>query len=313
MSTQAYIIPRRNDIAGLGVQITDLFPNTSLRMPIPSPSNVFGVHPGQDVENPGQTHYVGACIDAPGTTVTNGALYISGSKSTLLAAEAASSDTTGGGANSRSAVATTMGLAAYLRERVAKDPGGANLFLPYANANTVAGEIRTRIESGGAVDATYINARLVAAAGGATALTGGSSFGSVNDIMRILSGEVYISPQYTIVANNVPNFIGLAARNALVAAQASVATGKTFVTKGHFLTSLENGYIGRPVLVKTGYLLASAGAGQIAGFASAKALINPAFSYGGAGTALTISGAHIAATGIQSFMAVYTDTGVKLA
>lgn len=292
MANRIFIIPRRNDLEGMNVQVTDLWPNTSQKNSV--------------LDGEGQTHYVGACPDAPGATITYGTAYVRGSKSTTLTANPSAMGTTGGANDCTALDATVLGLAAYLRERVAKDPGGANLLLPFANANTVAGELRTRAEAGGDLDATYINARLVAAAGGATALDGGGSFGSVLDILRILSGETYISPQYTIISDGV-NFLGLAGRDILVTAQLA---GKTFLSEGHFLTPLEAGYVGRPTMINTGFAKASVAAGQLHYFAQdTMAVTNPAFTYGASGTAQDIAGNAIPATGVQAFLRVYSQTG----
>ena len=297
MANRVFIVPRRNDLNGMNVQITDLWPNTSQKNDV--------------LDGEGQTHYVGSCVDTAGATVVNGTSYVSGSRNTTLASNPAAADTTGGGNDCTALSSTVMGLAAYLRERVAKDPGGANLVMPFANANTVAGEILTRVEAGGAIDATYINSRLAAAAGGATSLTGGLSFGTVLDILRICSGETYLSPQYTVITDGV-NFIGTAARQILVGAQVTGVTGLTFAVQGHFLTASEVGFSGRPTLTKTGILLASAGAGQLHHFAQSTMVVtNPLFTYG-SGTAKTIAGVAIAAGGAHSILAVYDHIGVKI-
>lgn len=301
MANRVFIIPRRNDLNGMNVQITDLWPNTSQK------NNVL--------DGEGQTHYIDACPDTAGATYVNGAVYVSGPKTTLLAANPVISDTTGGGNDCYAPAATSLGLASYLRERVAKDPGGANTFLTFANANTIAAAIRTAAEAGAALDLAAINVLLAATGGAGTELTnaGGSrSFGTVLDIMRILSGETYLSPQYTIITDAVPNFLDEAARDVLVAAQVPIVTGKTFVSKGHFLASTEPGFVNRPILARTGYVLASIGAGQLSHVGTAAAFLNNDFTYGAAGTALDIAGNHIAATGSHAIAHVYTDTGVCL-
>ena len=301
MATRIYFLPQRNDLDGMNVQVLDLKPNTSQK----------GLLDGE-----GQTHYIGACLDAPDVTKTNGNAFLAGSRSTLLDANPASSDTTGGGADSYSTATATFGLAAYLRERVAKDPGGANTYLTYANANTIAAAIRSAASAGTALTLTAINALLVATAGGATELTnaGGSrSFGTVEDILRILSGETYRSPIYTIVSDHTPHFLTLASRQTLVAAQATGTTGLTFVASGAFLTSLENGYSGRPVIAGTGILMASIGAGQLKALASDIVLKNPLFTYGSGGTAYDINGtSHIGDNGDWPATFCYDNQGNPL-
>ena len=297
MANRVYIIPRRNDLDGIGVQLTDLSPNTSQKN---------GVLSGE-----GQTHYVGSCPDAPGATVVSGTAFVSGSRSTTLLTNPVEGDTTGNGADNFAPATTTFGLAAYIRERVQKATNGH--FLTVANANNIAAAIRTSVESSSALTAPAISA-LCNAEDLGSSLTADPSFGTVDDILRILSGEVYVSPRYTLITDDTQTFINKAARDVLVAAQISGVTNKVFVSTGHFLTSLDKGFVGRPTLANTGYLLASVGVGQIYTFtATALPNLNPAFTYGAAGTALDMAGGHIPATGKQKFFAVYTNTGVKLA
>lgn len=299
MANRIYIIPRRNDLEGMNVQVTDLWPNTSQKNGV--------------LDGAGQTCYVGACADSPGLTVVHGTEYVRGSKSTTLAVNPVIDDTTGGGNDCYAPVATTLGLAAYLRERVQKGgPGGS--FLTFANANTIAAAIRTAAEAGSSLNLAAIDALLAATGGAGTELTsagGSTSFGTVEDILRILSGEVYISPQYTIITDAAPIFLNEADRDALVTAQAVGANGgTTFVSKGHFLTSLEPGYVGRPTLISTGFLRSSAAVGQLAHFAQGTMVItNPAFTYGTGGTALDIAGNEIPATGVHAFLHLYDASG----
>lgn len=297
MANRVFIIPRRNDLGGMNAQVTDLWPNTSQRNSV--------------LDGAGQTHYVGACPDAPGSTVVQGVTYVRGSKSTSLAVNPVADDTTGGGADCRAPATTTLGLAAYIRERVQAATSGS--FLTFANANTIAANLRTEAEAGNALTLAAINV-VIAAEDAGSALTADPSFGSVEDILRILSGETYISPQYTIICDDAgPTFLNEASRDALVAAQLSAVTGKTFVSKGHFLTSLENGYVGRPTLMSTGTLLASANVGQLHAFAQGTMVAtNPAFVYGAGGTALDIAGNVIPTTGVHAFLRLYQVDGTKV-
>lgn len=299
MANRIYIIPRRNDLAGMNVQVTDLSPNTSQRNSV--------------LDGEGQTHYVGACPDAPGATITYGTAYVSGSKSTSLAVNPVIDDTTGGANDCYAPVSTTLGLAAYLRERVQKTGVGGS-FLTFANANTIAAAIRTAAEAGSSLNLAAIDASLAATGGAGTELTaagGSASFGTVEDILRILSGETYISPQYTIITNAVSVFLNEANRNVLVAAQSIGANGgTTFLSKGHFLTSLEAGYVGRPTLIHTGFAKASVAVGQLHYFAQDTMVVtNPAFVYGAGGTAQDIAGNAIPATGVHAFLRIYSKTG----
>jgi len=201
-------------------------------------------------------------------------------------------------------------LAAYIRERVQKDTDGS--FLTFADANTIAANLRTEAEAGKALTLAAINV-VIAAVDVGSALTVDPSFGAVEDILRILSGETYISPQYAIITSAVPTFLNEADRNTLVAAQNVGSNGgTTFVAKGHFLTSLEHGYVGRPTLVDSGILRASAAAGQLAHLASDLVAINPLFTYGAGGTASDIAGNAIPVTGSHAFLYVYDKSGNRI-
>lgn len=308
MANRIFIIPLRNDLDGMGVQVTDLWPNTSQRNGV--------------LDGPGQTCYIGACPDAPGTTQVSGATYVRGSKSTTLAANPVADDTTGGGDDVVAPVTTTLGLAAYIRERVENAGGGD--FIALADANTMAASIRTAALAGDSLTEPAISALLDAVVGG-TGLIAGYSFGTVEDILRILSGETYISPQYTIIGDQTNAFLGETDRDVLVAAQlVGLNGGITFRSKGHFLTSLETGYVGRPTIAKTGIALASLGVGQLQGFSSStQILVNPAFVYGTGGTAVNIVGAAIPVTtplyvtpptilGQHAFLNAYDQDGTRL-
>lgn len=294
MANRIFVVPMRNDLDGMGIQVTDLWPNTSQKN---------GVLDGQ-----GQTFYIGSCPDTPGSTVTSGASYVRGSKSTTLAANPVADDTTGGGNDVTAPVATTLGLAAYIRERVENAGGGD--FIALADANDMAASIRTAAVAGDSLTEPAISALLAAVVGG-TGLIAGDSFGSVEDILRILSGETYISPQYTIIGDHTNAFLGEAARDVLVAAQSVPGNGGvTFRSKGHFLTSTEAGFVGRPTIAKTGIALSSIGAGQLHGFnQSTNSLLNPLFTYGSGGTAKDISGIVIPTTGVHSFVGFYDNLG----
>jgi len=295
MASQIFIIPRRNDLEGMGVQLTDLWPNTSQKN---------GIYDGA-----GQTHYVGSGVAAPGATKVNGNDFVSGSLNTLLTAAnaPAASDTTGGGADSWATTVARFGLAAYLQERVQKATTGS--FLTTANAIAAASAIEAAADAGASLTLASINV-LLAAVDAGTGLATGTSFGSVTDILRILSGEIYRSPRYTILTDVGPTFLNQASRAALVDAQLSSTTGKVFVGEGAFLTSLDHGFQGRPVLARTGIVAASNGAGQIHGFKSAHVILNPAFTYGAAGNAYTLAGVNIPASGSAPVLRVYDSTGI---
>jgi hypothetical protein len=246
MADRAYIIPLRNDLAGAGVYLR-LAPIAGQKS-----STYDGEH---------QDCYVRYGIDVPGTTTTAHGAYVSGSLSTTPLAALVVVDTDGNMVNDASVTANPeFGLAAYLQERVTN---AVNEPLPLAECARAVREIQALLVDGADLAAKGINDAISEAvkaiASGVAdtySLTGGDSFGTVQDVMRILSGEAYKTPEDTIIADQANVFLGLAARGVLVAA-AIVAGNTQYGTLGAFLESDEPGYRPMPELVPTGSLKAS--------------------------------------------------------
>lgn len=318
--SHAYVIPVRTDCPGAGLQVLDLVPNTSQKNSI--------------YDGPGQTFYLHGA-DCPYTTVVNGDAYVSGSRMTVLdttADDATVQDTTGGGNNVRATAHAQFGLAAYLRERV--QPGGLGLAtadrMAPSDAQTLAVAIMSRVWNGLDIALADINTVLCTGAFGGTAstdLTGtgtSRSFGTVEDILRILSGEVYETPRYTIITNIVGGpayqFQTLAQRNVFVAAQVTATTGKTFVSTGHFLTRSEAGFVDIAQIALTGEVLASAGAGYLSKGKGACTFKNPSFAYSlaeatsmGKHPAVRWDGVLVPTTGYTAHLCrTYSNLGVAL-
>lgn len=312
MADRIYIIPRRNDLPGVGLNLVDLKPNAGQQ------SRIYdGEH---------QNVYVAESIDPAGTTVVDGLVYLSGSKNTTLAADAVADDTTGGGNDVTAVQATTFGLAAYLKDRVhrAGIAAAANGEFAFGECNAAAALILADVEAGVSLNLARINVHLAATVAN-TDLTGASgfskSFGSVDDIMRILSGEVYRLPALTIIENVGGQFRNLAERQALVAAQtpAQVASQGQFFASGSFLEDGEPGYQARPVLVRTGALNASLLNGVLSHYKQNVTVLNTTnFAYTAADVrawkprAVDITGTAIPATGIHPAVAVYLNDGTVL-
>lgn len=257
MASRIFVIPRRSDLRDMSVQVLDLQPNTSQK--------------NNNLAGDGQTHYVARGYDWPGTTVANGTAYVSGSRLTVPILALVADDTTGGGNDVTATPATEFGVLAYLRERV--QPGGVALatapaMTPGNAVLQVAGLFALLYDPATAFSLANVNAVLsnVALGGvantdldGAAALS--RSFGSLTDLLRMFSGETYRAPQYTIVENVANQFLTLAARDVLVAAQVTGTTGQTFVSSGGFLDADEAGYQGIPVTADSDYLRGSLQAG----------------------------------------------------
>lgn len=308
MANRVFIIPRRMDFSGMCVQVLDLFPNTSQK--------------NSNLDGQGQTHYLGPCLDYPGTTTTRGDSYAGGSLNTLLATvpdAVANMDTTGGGDDVDATPTATFGLAAYIRDRVQSGvPGGAGASITVANANLMANAIKARVDAGSALTLAGINTALQTV----TALTelrsdttGSICFGQVSDILRILAGEIYCCPRYTIVATQAHAWQTLAQRLVLVAAQLTNVTGLTFQPSGNFLSSTMSGYRYLPLLARTGEMNGSIVAGYLSKYGQEMTFLNPAFAYAAADVtdehlrAYDIAGVAIPSTGIKEGVRVYDSTG----
>jgi hypothetical protein len=271
----------------------------------------------------GQTHYLTYSYDFPGTTELRAGAFCGGSLNTSPIADAAADDTTGGGNDVLSTPEATYGLPGYLRERV--HPGGitsatAGRMTP-GDAVTLAADIAAEVASGGALTLAAINAILVGGTGG-TANTdldgaGGTSksFGSVEDILRMLAGETYKTPQDTIICNLANEFRSEAERDALVGAQDTATTGKTFVSKGYFVVPGEPGYRNTHTYFQTGALNGSIGGGWLAAHKLSVTFRNPVFAYEASAVtperlrAYAIDGTVIPTTGASPVVAIYDFDG----
>lgn len=317
MTGQAFVIPRRTDLAGSGLLLSDLWPYSSQRNGTYDPV--------------GQTFYLGSCLDLAGPTLRQGDSYAGGSLNTLLTAadDTAAMSTIDETTNNVLGTQTAcLGLAAYLRERVQPgglaDPLAGRMTWGHANAQATA--IANRVEMGLALSLSGINTVLCDPAAGGTAGTeltgdgGSKSFGTVEDILRLLSGEVYASPRYIIVCNVSNQFRSLAERTTLVAAQDWEDNGgHTFVTNGHFLDSTEPGYRCRPYAARNTAFEVSCSSGQIAHLKQLLTLVNPVFAYTavevsdtGKIRASTIAGNPLPETGQHPALAVYDSDGSLL-
>lgn len=306
MANRAFIIPRRLDLSGVGLQVVDLVPNTSQK------NSVY--------DGDGQSGYLKFACDRPGATVVSGNSYVSGSLTSTPVNALAVDDTTGNGNDCSRTGAAQFGLSAYLRERVNADPGGANDPLTPAEALAAAVALMLRAYNGQSLTLADINAALVATGAGAnTQLVGGTngsiSFGTVVEVLRLLSGEAYVVKAKTIVADQNTVFIDLAARAALVAN--SVPAQGTFFAQGAFVARGSAGFRDIKPLALTSAVRSSAHEGRLSHLNGAHTLkvLNPNFAYTAAAVkawaprATTISGANIAATGVDKVCVVYDQAG----
>jgi len=216
MPNRAYIIPLRNDLNGVGLQLRDLQPVAGQKS-----STYDGEH---------QDFYVKWSYDYPGVTVNNTVggvqTYASGSLNTLPLAALTLVDTDGNMVNDAVVAANSeFGLAAYLREVCSNQ---AHNILVLADAASAAARIMALAGAGSALSQVNINAAINAAVAAGVSgfaqnfdiLTSGvvRSFGTIEGVIRILSGETYMVPNNCIIGDAASNFITVASRAILVAA-----------------------------------------------------------------------------------------------
>jgi len=265
MAKRAYIIPLRSDLAGMKIQINDLLPNTSQR--------------NSSLDGQGQTTYLKYSLDVPGTTTVTDDTYVSGSKTTQPISSLTVTDSDEDATDDSSVTsAANFGLIAYLRDRIQAAPGGAADVLTATEARDIFRGIVQAVGNGESLTLADINTIIDGVSTGAelNADGGTDSFGSVEDVMRILSGEVYRVRENTILADESNVFLAEDDRQTLVDA----ATG-TYYAKGEFLTEDEAGYNRLPVLALTGAVRASAREGQLSkwGGYNEFSFTNPNFAY----------------------------------
>lgn len=258
---RAYICFARNDMADNLLQILDLRPNSSLRVP--------------SLEGAGQTGYI-THLPQSDTVVTHD-----------------------GGAGVRHTSDVYYGLAAYLLDNV-EDIDNGNICLTDLRANTITTNILATVAAGTALTVVAINALIAAQTGGggaSTLVVGGGSWssGTVAEVLRILSGEVYSVATDSVMSAAAAGWLGHGA-------------GHTRV--GGFVASTSTAYRQFRTMVDTGELHLSMLTGALSHLAVATyAWENPAFTYTATGTALTVGGTHITAGGVAQALTVYDASG----
>lgn len=306
MANRAYIVPRRTDLNGVNLQILDLVPNTSQR------SSTY--------DGDGQTGYIKYSFDAPGTTRVSGNSYVSGSMTTSPLSATAVEDV--GGTDLTVTTTAEFGLGAYLRERVNVNPGGDNDIMTPGEAEDVVGQIVTRVYNGQSLTVADINAILNDVLAGAdnsldgtdgagAAVVGSESFGSLEDVLRILTGEAYLVKAGTVLGDDLGEFGGLGGREVLV----DGVDG--YYAQGAFLVAGEAGYRDVKKVALTGALRSSVREGNLSKLVGDNTvkIVNPAFAYTAGAVrhyrprALRLSGANVSSDGDDKVLVVYDQDG----
>lgn len=288
---RAYICIARNDLPSIGgdpLQVLDLKPNTS------QGNSIY--------QGNGQTGYYSALPD----------------RSALVS--------TANGGGIRVTTVAYYGLTGYLLDTVNEVPGGVNVTLADANATTIATNLCAAVAAGTALTSAAINAVMAAACGGATGIGVGASTTTVEEILQILNGAVYRLPAGVVSgAGAVP---GAHTGGAFVAARRGAFVIAPVVQVGTDVRG-RNAYrtpitVGTPVqtglhdthfraireIYNTGDLSKSLLNGALSHLTPATyEWNNDTFTYGVAGTALTLSGTHIGVNHQARAVTVYAADG----
>lgn len=301
---RAYIIHARNDLSfnaetgeNQGLQILDLWPNTSLRVPALQPPGQTGYFPWESMNDL-------VTLNGAGPIVTVGVSY--GLRAYLVDHV----ENTGGGA----IALTAAELAAIANLILARVEGGLTLTLA---------DINTAINTPGTVAGSDLNGVL------------GNSTGSVEEILRILAGEVYRLPTASQVEDGLNAFVATVSGafvtrpNVLLpeTRQTTNLAGNTFPVAG------KNPFVGPVIprttavqagtqdtnfrdtrqIVDTGDLHRSVIDGTLDKLTDAAfAWENTSFTYGATGTAATIAGTAINATTFAARALVVYDAAGNL-
>jgi len=298
---RAYIVLCRNDLEDSLLQVLDIGPNSSQ------------FSPAYDGQNSGQTGYqTFYLLDGVNAAVVTQA----------GAAGGASFDIDG----------DTYGLSAYLIN-VVEDTGG-NEALTAAEAVTISGLIEAAASAGTDLTLALINVMINTPAGVAGSDldgAGGNSFGTVEEVLRILAGERYLIPDnaqvqvaggtfdatdrgYFVTRPNVEDAYTVEGTYGYVRGRASTAPA-THLRPGEprvapTQTGTENvNFNDVREIVETGDLHLSVVSGVLSELVSATYTFeNSAFTYGAAGDAATLAAGTIT-DGIARACTVYDASG----
>ena len=198
--------------------------------------------------------------------------------------------------------AVYYGLAAYAMDNIENVGGGAKT-LTAAQANAFAALSLTGLGNGGAATLALINAAINAVPGVTNSDLNGlvlnsHSTGSVAGALKILQGEVYRLPYNSVMSGAAGAFL-------------TTGPGVTHLPLGDFAVQGDSDFRGMRQFEATGELLISCASGVLSHLKSANYVwLNPAFTYGAAGTALRVNGVtHIGATGAARAVVVYDKDG----
>jgi hypothetical protein len=218
------------------------------------------------------------------------------------------------------------GLTAYLLDRI-ENPGAGTPPLSVTQARAIADSILERATSGLSLTLTDIDTVIDAEVSNAGLQTG-DSFGEVEDILKILSGEVFLLPEGSVLDDGLGGFNAEEGRGYFVSAPnvikpqsvsnnygavrgKSTLYAPTVPRSTPVQTGTQNvNYRAIRKIIDTSELHLSVLAGQLSLLTSESfSFINPSFTYGAGGTATDLVGTELEVTGLGRAVAVYDADG----
>ncbi len=245
---RAYIVFARKDIHPNRPQILDLYPNTSQRNSV--------------LDGAGQTGYL----------------------SWIAQNDTMAAHTNDGGV--LKATGTYYGLATYLAARIddITTAPGQHLTPTAPNCNTIATAILARVKAGSALTLAGINAAIQVTLATSGIVGTGTSTATVEEILRIVSGEVFKVSATDALSGAAGIFLGTAGAFVVPVTTNNVVTYpsdwrhvRTFINTGSLHLSRYSGHLSK--LADAAYVWS-----------------NASFTYGAAGTALWIDETHLTTT-----------------
>jgi hypothetical protein len=287
MANRAYIVLRRSDLPDNFLEVLDLKPNTSQRR---FPYETYG-------QTLYLSHFLIDGVNVPPVTVGVGPIYIDGD---------------------------SYGLSSYCIDRIEYTTAAGRALTGGAagEAAAVAAAFETLAANGAVLDAAALNAAVVGVLGAGNDLTGiaGTSIGTVEEVLQILSGERYKMPDATMVedagnlfVNTAGGFFttGIGRRVDVPGGGGRKSTDPVFIVPPATQGATEDlNHLYLRHIYNTGDLHRSALLGVLAQLkAPTYSFLNTSETYGAGGTAVDLSGTAIPATGQFPAVQVYADDG----
>ncbi|MDP2728793.1 MAG: hypothetical protein Q8P59_14790 [Dehalococcoidia bacterium] len=216
----------------------------------------------------------------------------------------------------------TYGLRAYILDRIEDPAGGVPTSV--ADAATIANAILTQVAAGGDLLAATLNAMVVVVHGAGSSWDGsaGNSRGTVQDLLRILQGEVYRMADGATISDGAGVFhaadTGTFVTTPNVTKTLSHPGGRQGTEQIPSAAAAQTGtqdltFRNIRRILNTGEVHLSALTGVLSKLIlTTFTWVNPQFTYGAGGTALNIAGGVMPTGGAGRALVVYDITGAVI-